>query len=112
MLVMNQGGMARLLSDKFTLGGEIAIVQGPTGKDASLNTDVLMRAGMLSYSRAKGLFVGLSLEGATLRTDGGENKKLYGHDVANRDILMGKVPAPKGARAFVALLNKRARKGK
>jgi lipid-binding SYLF domain-containing protein len=112
MLVMNQGGMARLLSDKFTLGGEIAIVQGPTGKDASLNTDVLMRAGMFSYSRAKGLFVGLSLEGATLRTDGGENKKLYGHDVGNRDILMGKVPPPKGARAFLALLNKRARKGK
>jgi lipid-binding SYLF domain-containing protein len=112
MLVMNQGGMARLLSDKFTLGGEIAIVQGPTGKTASLNTDVMLKAGMLSYSRSKGLFTGLSLEGATLRTDGGENKKLYGHDVGNRDILMGKVPAPKGARAFVALLNKRARKGK
>jgi lipid-binding SYLF domain-containing protein len=112
MLVLNQGGMARLLSDKFTLGGEIAIVQGPTGKDASLNTDVMLHAGMVSYSRAKGLFVGLSLEGATLRTDGGENKKLYGHEVANRDILMGKVPAPKGARAFVALLSKRARKGK
>jgi SH3 domain-containing YSC84-like protein 1 len=112
MLMMNQEGMSRLLSDKFTLGGEIAIVQGPTGRDASLNTDVLMRAGMLSYSGAKGLFVGLSLEGGTLRPDGGENKKLYGHEVANRDILMGKVPAPKGARAFVALLNKHARKGK
>jgi lipid-binding SYLF domain-containing protein len=58
------------------------------------------------------LFVGLSLVGATLRPDGGENKKLYGHDVGNRDILMGKVAPPKGARTFVALLNKRARKGK
>jgi lipid-binding SYLF domain-containing protein len=112
MLVMNQRGMTRLLGDKFTLGGEAAIVAGPTGVTASANTDVLMMAEMISYSRAKGLFVGLSLEGATLRPDGGENKKLYGHDVGNRDILMGKVPAPKGARTFVALLNKRARKGK
>ena len=112
MLVMNQRGMTMLLGDKFTLGGEAAIVAGPTGVTASANTDVLMMAEMISYSRARGLFVGLSLEGATLRTDGGENKKLYGHDVANRDILMGKVPAPKGARTFVALLNKRARKGK
>jgi len=112
MLVMNQRGMTRLLGDKFTLGGEAAIVAGPTGVAASANTDVLMMAEMISYSRAKGLFVGLSLEGATLRPDGGENKKLYGHDVGNGDILMGKVPAPKGARTFVALLNKRARKGK
>src|SRR5271166_2634885 len=101
MLVMNQRGMTRLLGDKFTLGGEAAIVAGPTGVTASANTDVLMTAEMISYSRAKGLFVGLSLEGATLRPDGGENKKLYGHEVANRDILMGKVPAPKGARTFV-----------
>jgi lipid-binding SYLF domain-containing protein len=112
MLVMNQRGMARLLGDKFTLGGEGAIVAGPIGVTASADTDVLMMAEMISYSRAKGLFVGLSLEGATLRPDGGENKKLYGHDAGNRDILMGKVPAPKGARSFVALLNKRARKGK
>lgn len=112
ILVMNQGGMTRLLGDKFTLGGEAAIVAGPTGVTASANTDVLMMAEMISYSRAKGLFVGLSLEGATLRPDGGENKKLYGHEMANRDILMGKVAAPKGARGFVALLNKRARKGK
>jgi lipid-binding SYLF domain-containing protein len=112
MLVMNQRGMTRLLGDKFTLGGEAAIVAGPTGVTASANTDVLMMAEMISYSRARGLFVGLSLEGATLRPDGGENKKLYGHEVGNRDILMGKVPPPKGARAFLALLNKRARKGK
>ena len=112
MLVMNQRGMTRLLGDKFTLGGEAAIVAGPTGVTASANTDVLMMAEMISYSRSKGLFVGLSLEGATLRPDGGENKKLYGHDVGNRDILMGKVPPPKGARTFVALLNKRARKVK
>ena len=112
MLVMNQPGMKRLLGDKFTLGGEVAVVAGPVGGSASANTDVLMTAEMVSYSRAKGLFAGLSLEGATLRPDGGENKKLYGHEVANEQILMGKVPPPKGARGFVAVLNKHARRGK
>ena len=112
MLVMNERGMTRLLGDKFTLGGEAAIAAGPVGADASANTDVSMMAEMISYSRSKGLFAGLSLEGATLRPDGGENKKLYGREMGNRDILMGKAVAPKGARGFVALLNKRARKGK
>jgi lipid-binding SYLF domain-containing protein len=110
MLVMNPTGMKRLLGDKFTLGGEVAIVAGPVGGSASANTDVLMNAEMISYSHAKGLFVGLSLEGATLRPDGGENKKLYGHEVTNTLILEGKVPPPKGARTFVAVLTKHARK--
>ena len=71
-----------------------------------------MTAEMISYSHAKGLFAGISLEGATLRPDGGENKKLYGHELGNTQILMGKVPPPRGARVFVAVLNKHARKGK
>jgi lipid-binding SYLF domain-containing protein len=112
MLVMNPTGMKRLLGDKFTLGGQIAIVAGPTGAEASANTDLLMNAEMVSYSHAKGLFVGLSLEGATLRPDGGENKKMYGREVRNEEILLGKVLVPKGARGFVSLLNKRARRGK
>jgi SH3 domain-containing YSC84-like protein 1 len=112
MLVMNQLGMQRLLGDKFTLGGEIAVVEGPTGQSASVNTDLLMTAAMVSYSRAKGLFVGISLEGATLRPDGSENKKLYGHELKNAEILSGKVMPPRGARTFVAELNKRARKGR
>jgi lipid-binding SYLF domain-containing protein len=112
MMVMNPTGMNRLLGDKFTLGGQAAVVAGPIGGEASANTDVLMTAEMISYSRAKGLFLGVSLEGATLRPDGGENKKLYGHEVGNREILIGKVAPPKGARGFVALLNKRARKGR
>lgn len=112
LLVMNPSGMNRLLGDKFTLGGEVAIVAGPAGADDSGNTDALMKAEMISYSRAKELFVGLSLEGATLRPDGGENKKLYGHAIGNREILEGKAPPPKGARGFVALLNKHARRGK
>jgi lipid-binding SYLF domain-containing protein len=112
MLVMNQSGMKRLLGDKFTLGGEAAIVAGPVGGSASANTDVLMTAEMISYSQAKGVFVGLSLEGATLRPDGGENKKIYGHEMGNSEILMGKVLPPRGAKTFVAVLNKHARKGK
>jgi lipid-binding SYLF domain-containing protein len=112
MLVMNQTGMKRLLGDKFTLGGEVAVVAGPIGGSASANTDVLMTAEMVSWSRSKGLFAGLSLEGATLRPDGGENKKLYGHEVGNEQILMGKVLPPRGAKGFVAVLNKHARKGK
>ena len=112
MLVMNQAGMKRLLGDKFTLGGEVAVVAGPVGGSASANTDVLMTAEMISYSHSKGLFMGLSLEGATLRPDAGENKKLYGHEMGNNQILMGKVQPPRGARAFVAVLNKHARKGK
>ena len=112
MLVMNPTGMNRLLGDKFTLGGEAAVAAGPVGGNAAANTDVLMNAELISYSRSKGLFAGVSLEGATLRPDGGENKKLYGREVSNRDILSGKVPPPKGARGFVALLNRRARRGK
>jgi lipid-binding SYLF domain-containing protein len=112
MLVMNQRGMDRLLGDKFTLGGEAAAAAGPVGGSASANTDVLMTAEMISYSRSKGLFAGLSLEGATLRPDGAENKKLYGHEMSNRDILSGKVVPPRGARGIVALLNRRARRGK
>jgi lipid-binding SYLF domain-containing protein len=110
MLVMNGRGVDRLLGDKFTLGGEAAVAAGPVGGTASANTDALMTAEILCYSRTKGLFAGLSLEGATLRPDGGENKKLYGREVSNRDVLSGKVLPPKGARAFVALLVKHARK--
>jgi lipid-binding SYLF domain-containing protein len=112
LLVMNASGMKRLLGDKFTLGGEVAVAAGPIGGTASANTDVLMTAEMISYSRTKGLFAGLSLEGATLRPDGGENKKLYGHEMGNGEILSGKVLPPRGAKTFVAVLNKRARKGK
>ncbi len=87
MLVMKRSGMNRLLGDKFTLGGEAAAAAGPVGRQASANTDVLMRAEILSWSRSRGLFAGLSLEGATLRPDAAENRKIYGRDVTNREIL-------------------------
>jgi SH3 domain-containing YSC84-like protein 1 len=110
MLVMNKSGMNHLLTDKFTLGGDIAVVQGTTGQDASANMDVTARAAILTYSHAKGLFAGISLEGATLRTDSGENKKLYGHPISNREILdvKGKIPAPKPSQPLMTALIKLA----
>ena len=108
MLVMNKKGMSHLLADKFTLGSQYAVVQGMTGKEASVNTDVLARSAILTYSHAKGLFAGISLEGATLRTDSGENKRLYGCEMRNKEILETKVPTPVAARPLVAALNRLA----
>jgi len=107
MLVMNQTGMTRLSGDKFTLGGEVTIVAGPTGVSANV-----ANAEMISYARDKGSFAGITLEGATLRPDPGENKKLYGHETENSQILAGRLSPPRGAKTFVAVLNKHARKGK
>jgi len=106
LLVMNQDGMDRLLSDKFTLGGEASIAAGPIGRQTSANTDVLMTAEILSWSRSRGVFAGLSLEGATLRPDSGENEKLYGMPVSNRNILAGQKPVPVRARSLVSSLNR------
>jgi len=109
LLVMNRGGMDHLLHDKFTLGADLAVVQG-IGYSASANSDVFMRAPMISWSRSKGLFVGMSLEGASLRPDKGEDRKLYGRDIDNLEILTKRPPTPRGARPFVTALNKFAPK--
>lgn len=106
MLVMNQKGMNRLIGDKFTLGGEAAAAAGPVGRQASANTDVLMRAEILSWSRSRGVFAGLSLEGATMRPDTKENRKLYGHDITNKEILETGVATPQATRQLIALLNR------
>ncbi len=106
LLVMNKPGMDRLLGDKFTLGGDAAVAAGPVGRESSADTDVLMKAEMLSWSRSKGLFAGVSLQGATLRPDGDENRKLYGRDISNREILETGVPTPAAGRQFVALLDR------
>src|SRR5580700_3317692 len=100
LLVMNEGGMKHLLSDKFTLGGEATVAAGPIGRDASAETDAMMHAEMLSYSRSHGLFAGVSLEGATLRPDEEANRELYGHDSTNREILTGDFKTPEVARKF------------
>jgi SH3 domain-containing YSC84-like protein 1 len=106
MLVMNQRGMNRLLGDKFTIGGQAAAAAGPVGREASADTDVLLKAEILSWSRSRGVFAGLSLEGATLRPDGKENNKLYGRDITNREILETGVATPPEAHSLVALLNR------
>jgi lipid-binding SYLF domain-containing protein len=94
LLVMNDGGMKHLLSDKFTLGGDASVAAGPIGRDATAQTDAMMHAEVLSYSRSHGLFAGISLTGATLRPDGETNRELYGHDSTNREILTGDFKTP------------------
>ncbi|HTA47441.1 MAG TPA: lipid-binding SYLF domain-containing protein [Bryobacteraceae bacterium] len=106
LLVMNDGGMKHLLSNKFTIGGEATAAAGPVGRDASAQTDADLKAEMLSYSRSRGLFAGISLEGATLRPDEEANRELYGHDSTNREILTGDVKTPETARKFERALNR------
>jgi lipid-binding SYLF domain-containing protein len=105
LLVMNEGGMKHLLSDKFTLGGEATAAAGPVGRDAEAQTDVAMRAEILSYSRSRGLFAGISLQGASLRPDHETDHELYGHDVTTHDVLSGPVKAPVGAHKLDMALN-------
>jgi lipid-binding SYLF domain-containing protein len=106
LLVMNQGGMKSLLSDKFTLGGNASIAAGPIGRDVSARTDAVMRAEMLSYSRSHGLFAGISLAGATMRPDQDTNRELYGHKTSNRQILTGSFKTPAVAVRFEGALNR------
>jgi hypothetical protein len=111
MLILNDGGMQKLLSDKFTLGGEAAAAAGPVGRNTSANTDVLMKAEILSWSRSRGVFAGLSLEGATLRQDEDENAKLYGKPLTNKEILTGTVKRPTMGGPFLAQLQRFSGKG-
>src|SRR6201985_1414226 len=91
LLVMNQTGMKHLRESKFTLGGDATVAAGPVGRNASAQTDATMHAEMLSYSRARGIFAGIVLDGATLRPDDSANQELYGTDPGNRAILTGSV---------------------
>jgi lipid-binding SYLF domain-containing protein len=106
LLVMNMTGMKRLLSNKFTLGAEATAAAGPVGRDASAQTDAVMRAEMLSYSRSRGLFAGISLQGATLRPDDDANEELYGKPIKNRTILTTAVAPPPAAARLETLLNR------
>jgi len=89
MLVMNAGGVQKLLSSKFTLGGDASVAAGPVGRTAAAKTDLQMHAEILSYSRSQGVFAGISLTGATLRPDDDVNAELYGKGVTNREIVTG-----------------------
>jgi lipid-binding SYLF domain-containing protein len=106
LLVMNDGGMRHLMSDKVTLGGEATVAAGPIGRDAAAQTDAAMHAEMLSYSRSRGLFAGISLEGATLHADGATDRELYGRDVTSHEILAGDFKTPAGAGKFEMALNR------
>ena len=105
ILVMNERGMKHLRESKFTLGGDATVAAGPVGRNASAQTDASMHAEMLSYSRARGIFAGISLDGATLRPDDSANRELYGTDPGNRAILNGDVKTPPAARSLSAALN-------
>jgi lipid-binding SYLF domain-containing protein len=105
LLVMNDGGMKHLLEDKFTLGGDAAVAGGPVGRDSSATTDAEMHAEMLSWSRSRGVFAGLTLEGATLRPDHDGDKELYGRDYTNREILAGDARAPRAAERLMGELD-------
>ena len=106
MLVMNEGGVKKLLADKFTVGADASVAAGPVGRDSSAQTDAQMHAEMLTYSRSRGVFAGISLQGATLRPDEDWNKELYGKNIPNSDIVLGTTPPPPGAARFLATLNK------
>jgi len=106
LLVMNQGGMNHLLQDKFTLGGEISAAAGPVGRDSTAQTDAQMHAEILSYSRQRGIYGGISLNGATLREDDNANKELYGRALKNKEILTDDVAVPPAAKPFVHALDK------
>ena len=110
LLVMNPQGVRSLLKSKVQLGADAAAAAGPKGRDATAATDAMMRAEILSYSRARGLFAGVSLEGSTLRPDGSANRKFYGRQLSAREIVSGKVATPPAGQEMVATLRKHSPK--
>ena len=98
MLFMNDHALHSLLSDKFKLGGDASVAAGPVGRTAEAGTDVKLTAEILSYSRAKGIFAGVALDGAVVQADKSGDKSMYGDEVDRHDILTGKVPVPESAR--------------
>src|ERR1700722_16102074 len=111
LLVMNDRGASSILSSKVKLGADASAAAGPKGRDAEAGTDVTMRAEVLTYSRARGLFAGISLAGSTVRPDNSANERVYGKKVEAQDIVFkGAVRVPPPARAMVDYLNKKTPK--
>ncbi len=106
MLIMNERGMQKLSSSKFTIGADANAAAGPVGRNASAQTDAYMHAEILSWSRSKGLFAGVSLDGATLRNDLDENEILYGQRWTSKEILGSGAKIPESASKLIAVLNK------
>jgi SH3 domain-containing YSC84-like protein 1 len=113
LLVMNDRGAKSVLNSKVKLGADASAAAGPKGRTASAATDVVMRAEILSYSRSRGLFAGVSLEGSTLRSDGGANKNLYGKELSAEDIILkGAAKTPVAAATLISVLNKKSPKNR
>jgi SH3 domain-containing YSC84-like protein 1 len=109
LLLMNDRSAEGVLTSKVKLGADASAAAGPVGRDTSAATDATMRAEILSYSRARGAFAGVSLEGSTLRPDNGANKNLYGKDIPAKEIVLeGKVPAPPSAKLLLSTLDKKS----
>src|ERR1700738_5170621 len=106
MLVMNRRGMEKLASDKFTIGGDVSAAAGPVGRTGAADTDILLHAEILSYSRTRGVFAGVSLNGTVVSQDGGEDRKLYCHQGSKQEVLMGETPAPAAARGLMSELDR------
>src|ERR1700732_3828656 len=111
LLVMHPQGANSILSSKVKLGADASAAAGPKGRTAAADTDIVMKAEVLTYSRSRGLFAGVSLEGSTLRSDGSANKKLYGRSLSAKEIVrQGKVGVPGSGRELVSLLDKKSPK--
>jgi SH3 domain-containing YSC84-like protein 1 len=106
MLVMNKDGMKHLLSSEFALGADASVAAGPVGRHAEGNTDWKMRAEVLTYSRARGLFAGVTLNGAQIKQDKDSTREFYGRMVPFRTLLIGEIPPPAGASPFLTTLAK------
>ena len=106
LLVMNDGGVKKLLESKFTLGADASAAAGPVGRTSSAETDVQLHAQILTYSRARGLFAGVALQGATLRPDDDWNQSLYHADLSSREIVLGKTKPPAAAANLIRELNR------
>jgi lipid-binding SYLF domain-containing protein len=111
MLVMNEKGMDHLLSSKFKIGVDAAAAAGPIGRHAEVGTDWKMKAEVLTYSRARGIFAGIDLSGSVVKQDKDETRVLYGRMIPFETLLNGKVPPPKAAETFLATVQKYAPPG-
>ena len=113
LLVMNKRGADSILSSEVKLGGDMAAAAGPVGRSAAASTDASMRAEILSYSRSRGLFAGISLEGSTLRSDNDGNEKIYGKGTTAKDIVINSaIRPPASAKLLLGTLNRKSPKNK
>lgn len=108
LLVLNRKGADRLLSTQFTLGGQGQVAAGPVGRASTAQTDASLRAEILSWSRARGVFAGVSLQGATLRQDRSDNEEIYGRPLTNKQIIYGNVNWPQDGSELHSVLNRYA----